>query len=59
MKSVKESEEIGCIHCIVTYFEELLSQTTDFPICIFCTSAVLFLVLVIARRNLTVVILDI
>ena len=37
-----ESEEISCIY--VSGFEELVSQNTYFGICIFCTSAVLFLV---------------
>ena len=44
---------------IFTVIEELVSQNTDYRICIFCTSAVLFLALVIARRNLTVLTLHV
>ena len=45
-KRVKECEEISCIALYIglIVFEELVSQNTDFRICIFCTFAVLFLV---------------
>ena len=36
---------------MVTVFEELISQNTDFRMRIFCTSALLFLVWVIVRRE--------
>ena len=38
-----ERKVLDYVHT-VTVFEELASQNTDFRICIFCTSAVLFLV---------------